>query len=34
VDLTARDYVLLCVITGRDQVTHDAKGMVQQIRVG
>jgi hypothetical protein len=34
VDLTAGDYVLLCVITGRDQVTHDAKGMVQQIRVG
>jgi hypothetical protein len=33
VDLTACEYVLACVITGRDEVSHDAKGMIQQIRV-
>jgi hypothetical protein len=33
VDLTAGEYVLVCLITGRDEVSHAAKGMIQQIRV-
>jgi hypothetical protein len=33
VELTAGDYVLACVITGRDEVSHAVKGMIQQIRV-
>jgi hypothetical protein len=33
VDLTAGEYVLACVITGRDEVSHAVKGMIQQIRV-
>lgn len=33
VNLTAGEYVLACVITGRDEVSHAAKGMIQQIRV-
>jgi hypothetical protein len=34
VDLSAGDYVLVCLITGRDAVSHAAKGMVQHIRIG
>ena len=34
VDLSAGDYVLVCLITGRDEVSHAAKGMVQHIRIG
>jgi hypothetical protein len=26
--------VLVCLITGRDEVSHAAKGMVQHIRIG
>jgi hypothetical protein len=33
VDLTTGEYVLVCLITGRDEVSHAAKGMIQQIRV-
>jgi hypothetical protein len=33
VDLTAGEYILVCLITGRDEVSHAAKGMIQQIRV-
>jgi hypothetical protein len=33
-DLSAGDYVLVCLVTGRDEVSHSAKGMVQHIRVG
>jgi hypothetical protein len=32
-DLSAGEYVLVCLITGRDEVSHAAKGMIQQIRV-
>lgn len=34
VDLSAGDYVLVCLITGRDDISHAAKGMVQHIRIG
>ena len=33
VDLSAGDYVLVCLVAGRDDVPHVAKGMVQQIRI-
>lgn len=33
VNLTAGEYVLVCLITGRDAVSHAAKGMIRQIRV-
>jgi hypothetical protein len=33
-DLSAGDYVLVCLITGRDEVSHAAKGMLQHIRIG
>ena len=33
-DLPAGDYVLVCLITGRDEVSHAAKGMVQHVRIG
>jgi hypothetical protein len=33
VDLTAGEYVLVCLITGRDEMSHLAKGMIQQIHV-
>jgi hypothetical protein len=34
VELSAGNYVLVCLITGRDEVSHAAKGMVQHIRIG
>ena len=34
VELSAGDYVLVCLITGRDEVSHATKGMVQHIRIG
>jgi hypothetical protein len=33
-DLSAGEYVLVCLITGRDEVSHAAKGMLQHIRIG
>ncbi|HET6341769.1 MAG TPA: hypothetical protein VFG78_06245 [Gemmatimonadota bacterium] len=33
VDLPAGDYVLICLVAGRDEVPHFAKGMIQHIRV-
>jgi hypothetical protein len=33
-DLPAGDYVLVCLVAGRDEVPHIAKGMIQHIRVG
>jgi hypothetical protein len=33
-DLAAANYVLVCLITGRDEVSHAEKGMVQHIRIG
>jgi hypothetical protein len=32
-DLSAGEYVLVCLITGRDEVSHVDKGMIQQIRI-
>ena len=34
VDLSAGEYVLVCLIAGRDEVLHVAKGMIQHIRIG
>jgi hypothetical protein len=34
VDLSAGEYLLVCLVAGRDEVPHNAKGMIQLIRVG
>lgn len=33
-DLSAGDYVLVCLVAGQDEVPHVAKGMIQHVRVG
>ena len=33
VDLPAGEYVLVCLVAGRDEVPHMAKGMIQHVRV-
>jgi len=34
VDLTPGEYVLVCLVAGRDEVPHTAKGMIRRVRVG
>jgi hypothetical protein len=33
IDLSAGDYVIVCLVAGQDEVPHVAKGMIQHVRV-